>query len=657
MKHKMKSFGLLFFWGMISCTSNAGEVHGDLRTVLDAQINNSVIDIPKGTYILDLKDGKQPYLFSYKKNVQVKGNGSTIICNYQKQAFSFEHCEDMVFSDLTIEYDPPCSTQGTITQMSADAKTLQVEIHEGYPMLNPETVQNRVHFFDKDTRELIWNLYTNEIKDPIVYLEGRKVQVNLTMPKVGTYEVGDFVVFNNIPTTYVGHCIIMNYCKNMTMSGITIYDSPAFHFAEHYCENTHYYRCIIDRKVDDPKYPQDRLRPGIADGIHSRHATIGPTIEECVIQYTNDDPIAINGNFYPVYKVDKEYKQLYVLARDYNLADVTIKKDENVVVVSNDGVCRGEARPIRVTLSADPTAEDIKKCLSYFKDIKDTRYIRTVMVRFSAEDWDKVSNVTPGDVIYSTDRIGAGFRVINNKIGHVPGRGILIKSSDGKIQNNEITYTGAGAIIIAPEFNWMEAGLSRNLEISGNHIETCMFRQNLKRSQAAAISVVLEASNGDLAPAGGFKNIIIHRNTIKNCPKPCVFLNAIDGGYFYKNTIEPATWIRDHGQNFLIRNDMEYVTKYVKNIVTDKDPVGTGLSQIKHDREKLVRVDNNGYVSLNGYQEKQVKMRVFDAYGQLILEDSFSGYSSVTLHRLKQGIYIINLICNDESFSKKYSVF
>lgn len=85
-------------------------------------------------------------------------------------------------------------------------------------MLNPETVQNRVHFFDKDTRELIWNLYTNEIKDPIVYLEGRKVQVNLTMPKVGTYEVGDFVVFNNIPTTYVGHCIIMNYCKNMTMS-------------------------------------------------------------------------------------------------------------------------------------------------------------------------------------------------------------------------------------------------------------------------------------------------------------------------------------------------------------------------------------------------------------------------------------------------------
>lgn len=657
MKHKIKSFGLLLFWGMLSCTSHAEEASGDLRAVLDAQINNAVIDIPKGTYILDLKDGKQPYLFSYKKNVQIKGNGSTIICNYQKQAFSFEYCEDMLVSDLTIEYDPPCSTQGTITYMSADAKTLQVEIHEGYPMLNPETVQNRVNFFDKETRELIWNLYANEIKDPIVYLENRKVQVNLTMPKVGTYGVGDYVVFNNIPTTYVGHCIIMNHCKNLTMSGITIYDSPAFHFAEHYCENTHYYRCVIDRKTGDPKYPQDRLRPGIADGIHSKHATIGPTIEECTIQYTNDDPIAINGNFYPVYKVDNEYKQLYILTRDYNLADVTIKKDENVVIVSNDGICRGEAKPTRVTLSTDPTAEDIKKCLSYFKDIKDTRYVKTVMVRFSAEDWGKIGNVVPGDVIYSTNRIGAGFRVINNKIGHVPGRGILIKSSDGKIQNNEITYTGAGAIIIAPEFNWMEAGLSRNLEISGNYIETCMFRQNLKRSQAAAISVVLEASNGDLAPAGGFRNIIIHRNTIKNCPKPCVFLNAIDGGYFYKNIIEPATWMRDHGQNFLIRNDMEYVTKYVKNIITDEDPTTTGLGKMKHDGDKLIHVDDNGYVGLNGCQGKRMKMNVFDIRGQLLLEDSFSECSSVSLHQLKQGVYIINLICNDEVFSKKYFVF
>ena len=94
--------------------------------------------------------------------------------------------------------------------MSADAKTLQVEIHEGYPMINPETEQDRVHIFDKDTRELVWDFYTNQITDPIKFLDGRKVEVNLAMPKPRAYEVGDYIVFNNIPKGYKRHCMLLN---------------------------------------------------------------------------------------------------------------------------------------------------------------------------------------------------------------------------------------------------------------------------------------------------------------------------------------------------------------------------------------------------------------------------------------------------------------
>lgn len=633
----------------------AEEPMGDLRAVLDSQKNQPVIDIPKGTYLLDLTNDKGPYVFSYWKNVTINGNGSTIICNYQKQAFSFDHCENMVFQDLIIDYDPPCSTQGTITSMSDDAKTLEIEIHEGYPLPNPESVQNRVNFYDGETSELIWNLYANQINDPIEYLDDRNIRVNLAMPKVNTYGVGDYIVLNNIPNTYVGHLMILNYCKNMTMSNITIYDSPQFHFAEHYCENTHYYRCVIDRKHNDPKYPIDRLRVGIADGIHSKHATIGPTIEECTIRYTNDDPIAINGNFYPVSAVDADYRQIYILTRDYTLGDVTIKQDENIVAVSNGGVRKGEGKPSRVRFSTAPTTEEINACLSHFNDIKDRRYINTVIVRFTEEEWEKMGNVEPGDVLYSTDRIGAGFKVINNTIGHVPGRGILIKSSNGKIQNNTISYTGAGAIIIAPEFNWMEAGLSTDLEISGNTIETCMWRENAKRSQCAAISVVLEASNGDLAPAGGFKHISIHRNTIKNCPMPCVFLNAIDSGYFYKNTIEPATWVRDHGQNFLIPNNREYVTRNVSNIITDEDPLGLDIVR-KDNTDEYVVVDEYGKVSLKGNNNRPVNLYVFNAIGELVSEEEFVHTSSTSLDLFKPGIYIINLLSGYNSYSRKYVV-
>lgn len=637
-------------------TAQEQETMGDLRAVLDAQKNNSVIDIPKGTYLLDLTNNIGPYIFSYKKNVTVNGNGSTIICNYQKQAFSFDHCENFVFKDLVIDYDPPCSTQGTVVSMTSDAKTLEIEMHEGFPLPDPETEQDRVHFYDGETMELIWNLYSNQITEPIEYLSDRRIRVKLAMPKPNTYDVGDYIVLNNIPNTYVGHMIIASYCKNMTFSNVTAYDSPQFFFGENYCENSHYYRCVIDRRRNDPKYPIDQLRAGIADGIHSRHATIGPTIEECTIQYITDDPVAINGNFYPVCEVDKDYQQIYILSRENNLTDVTIKQDENIVAVSNGGVRRGEATPNRVRLSTTPTTDEINECLSYFNDIKDRRYVSKVVVRFSEEEWKKIGDVQPGDVLFSTDRIGAGFKVINNTIGHIPGRGILIKSSNGKIQNNKISNTGAGAIIIAPEFNWMEAGLSTDLEISGNTIETCFWKQNHRRSQCAAISVVLEASNGDLGDAGGFRNISIHRNTIKDCPKPCVFLNAIDGGYFYKNTIEPATWERDHGSNFLISNKKEYVTKNVANIITDEDPLGIDFPKVDEENEEAVLIDSSGRVSLKGYEGQKIRMEVYKISGELVSEESFTTSSATSVNALKPGAYILHLLCGGETFSRKYIV-
>ncbi len=652
MKNKIRyiAFSMLF----ISVIFVNAQTTDDLRVVLDAQINNSVIDIPKGTYILDLKNGKGAYLFYNKKNVQINGNGSTIICNYQKQAFAFENCENVVFSNLIIEYDPPCSTQGTIVAMSSDAKTLDVEIHDGWPMPNPATIQNRVVFYDKNTREMIWNLYANQINDPIQSLGGRTVRLILAMPKSNTYKVGDFIVLNNIPTGYLGHCLTMNYCKNMTMDRVTIYDSPTFHFTDSNCENTYYYRCVIDRKLNDPKYLQDRLRPGIADGIHSLHAKIGPKIEECTLRYLTDDPIAIHGNFYPVSKIDNTRYQLYFITRDYSFNDVSVKQGENVSIITNNGVVRGTAQPTYVSSSTPPTTTEINTCLSYFNDIKDKRYINTIMVRFSAEDWAKMGTIQLGDVVCPNERIGGGFEVVNNTIGHVLGRGMMIKASNGKIQKNTLTYTGAGPIIVAPEFNWMEGGLSSNLDISENYIETCMWRQNLNRSQCAAITVVLESANGDLSPAGGFTNIAIHRNTIKDCPKPCVFLNAIDGGYYYQNIIQPATWARDHGANFLIPNNKEYYTKNVKNIITDKDPLLSGINEVTGLGD-MIQIDSNGRVSLNGFQNEKAEMKIYDMMGKLIAEDSFYFSSTVSMNDLRKDIYIISVVCGNQHFTKKYS--
>jgi hypothetical protein len=147
---------LIFFLGIINVAQGASEL--SLRDVLDSQVNNTIINVPFGTYVLDLVNNKSAYAFSGKKNVTIDGNGSTIICNRQSQAFGFNNCENVTFSNFYIEYDPPCSTQGTITTMSADKRNWDVDIHEGYPVDN--LGGGRIQAYGKNTLELVQNFGT-----------------------------------------------------------------------------------------------------------------------------------------------------------------------------------------------------------------------------------------------------------------------------------------------------------------------------------------------------------------------------------------------------------------------------------------------------------------------------------------------------------------
>ena len=71
--------------------SAAAQNHPDLHEVLDRQKGRNLIEIPKGTYTLDVRSNG-PYKFHNLTDVHINGNGSTVICNNQEQAFSFYNC-------------------------------------------------------------------------------------------------------------------------------------------------------------------------------------------------------------------------------------------------------------------------------------------------------------------------------------------------------------------------------------------------------------------------------------------------------------------------------------------------------------------------------------------------------------------------------------
>ncbi len=118
----------------------------DLKTILDPQKNNPVIEIPAGKYQLNnMVNGA--YLFANLNNVEIRGNGASIICNSQELAFRFLNCTNIKISGFSIDYDPLCFTQRVIVAKDPANTWFEVEIDPGYPI---ENVRNaRVQFMTR----------------------------------------------------------------------------------------------------------------------------------------------------------------------------------------------------------------------------------------------------------------------------------------------------------------------------------------------------------------------------------------------------------------------------------------------------------------------------------------------------------------------------
>ncbi|MFR0772351.1 MAG: hypothetical protein ACLSH3_00425 [Alistipes finegoldii] len=176
-------------------TSAAAQNYPDLYEILDRQKGQSLVEIPKGTYTLDVRNNG-PYKFHNLTDVHINGNGSTVICSNQEQAFSFYNCVRVELRDLTIDYDPLCFTQGEITAVAEDGSWFDVRIDKGYPVTG--LAANRVQFYDPQTRLLKRNSITTYTSN---YSELKQLGHNLFRAvKNGTWsageQVGDLVVMD-----------------------------------------------------------------------------------------------------------------------------------------------------------------------------------------------------------------------------------------------------------------------------------------------------------------------------------------------------------------------------------------------------------------------------------------------------------------------------
>lgn len=610
-----------------------------LKPLLDAQINNTEINIPKGTYLMDTQNGGG-YTFNNLTNVTINLNGSQIICNKASNVFTLNNCSNVTIKGFSVDFDPLLFTQGIITAVDSSKKWFEFIIDSGYPLTNIET--SRTQFFNPLTRELKRNSLT--VYDGSMTISAISGTTNkFRATKLYTWDalesVGDLVVLSCSGT---GHAFYMYRCQNMNVEDVVLYGAPSFAFFENETNNSHYLRCKVTLNRDDLVRSSIRLRSSNADGLHSKNASKGPTIENCEITYGGDDCIAINGAMYPIYAVDVVNRTISLLSTS---TSSYLTAGDTAQLVSYAGQKLGVAK-MEITRSVTPSSTDISTFLAKYSSLQsNTNYTYGIQIRLSSVP----AGLAVGDVVYSRDKTGQGFVIKNNVIGHIRSRGVLLKSSNGTVTGNTISDCEMAGIQVAPEYDWMEAGFSSNLEISNNTITNCMFGRSSTGGKAGALSVMCVGANSTIAPLGAYSKINIHDNIINSCPRPCVVITSVDKLKYNNNSISAdISTIRVNGQDFGVPNNVDLWTK---NITYDNL---TEVSTIQ-DKKNKVYISDGKICGLEQFIGGTLLIHSLD--GSLILQKPLNSDSiKLNLNNKNHGIYILSLKTGTQNKSFKITL-
>ena len=140
---------------------------------------------------------------------------------------------------------------------------------------------------------------------------------------------------------------------------------------------------------------------------------------------------------------------------------------------------------------------------------------------------DREVDLPMGSAICSTSRTGNGFVVRGCDFGFNRSRGILVKASDGVIEGNTLVGNVMAAIMVAPEWWWLESGSSNNVRIINNTIRDC---------GDVAIAIYAFGGAPAVAPAGAHNNITVSGNSMTGCPLPNILVTSTRGLDLGRNT-------------------------------------------------------------------------------------------------------------------------
>jgi hypothetical protein len=494
----------------------------------ELQAGNHHIILPRGRYRVTPHD-RQHLVLRDLKDVKIIADGFEMICTETTRALTISHCTNVTVRGLVIDYDPLPFTQGRIVAFAGGKKIQDIELFAGYPAAD-QARNFKYEIFRPDTRTLRGD---DRYPSQVEVTGPRRLRIHLPGGHENDPEqVGDLIVIGAeyAPHGSAAHAVECSHNVNVRLENIDLFASNCFGFIEDNCDGSTYYRCRIDRRsaADDLAPRGDaRLRSLDADAFHSTGAVKGPAYLECTARYMGDDAVNIHGDYHLI--MSAQGRELRVLAKN----EMNLHPGDPVELVTYEGVRLPDAKIVAVQ-PAGAIRDEERAFLSRQQMDAGLKAAKNALTKAYAVTLDRAENLPMGSVIGAANRIGNGFAVKDCRFGFNRSRGILIKASHGEITGNRVEGSRMSAILVSPEYWWLEAGSSSDLTISNNSISAC-----------GGIPICVEATggNGQIAPAGAHRDLRITGNAIQNCSPPGILVTSTTGLVIADNQFDlfPAT--------------------------------------------------------------------------------------------------------------------
>ena len=526
-----------------------------IQTLIDQALNNgaSTVTIPPGTYQVS-----DTLRLNGVNNFSVFADGVTMVLTQRRQTINVDNCLNLLIQGLTIDIDPLPFTQATITGHAADWSWLDAQIHDGYPQ--DPSATSKIEVYDGETGLLLPNVWT-VYNAPVTKLTADTVRVSGTSTyNNGGVAVGDKIVIGCPQIN--PHAVVIDDSADCIFSNITLHASTTFGFLENRCHGNQYLGINIIPGPSPVPGGEPRLRSLNAAGIHSKHATLGPRIENCTIMCNGDDGVAINGDYD------------LILEASGNTVIIASKRDTEIQ--AGDAV---RSFSTAGTLNFDSVVTAISPVSGYNQlrdDVLANSGVQDPSLFQDTYELTLSSSVAAaaGSAICAVNRRGDGFIVRNNYIFNKRARGILIKASDGIIEGNTIEYNHMGSIVMSPELYWMEAGFSRSVRIINNRMSHCGLNPSHYGSNQAGVICVSADGDGGFAPAGGHMDIEISGNRIDHCLGANILATSITGLTIKNNVLmNTDNEVRNHGQNKGVDPDVAVSIINCMNVALDRNTI------------------------------------------------------------------------------------